>query len=215
MVDRSAVNDYVVENTGQADHPSAGGSDLQAVERNHIPGIWPLEGDYTVLMVPGGAQGTTVVQVIELEDQSIGWVSILLWLIAVHRLSDCLLRGAGGQNGIADCGKSHLCKEAQGLPLGTAAQVVADQVKGHERKPALPHLLRIQLSDTARGKVPRVRIWLFQGAVKGVKLLPTDNPFPPNFKRFRTRDNQRNIFHDAHRVGNILALNAITPGNSL
>ena len=60
MVDRSAVNDYVVENTGQADHPSAGGSDLQAVELGLIPGIWPLEGDYTVLMVPGGAQGATV-----------------------------------------------------------------------------------------------------------------------------------------------------------
>ena len=215
MVDRSAVNDYVVENTGQADHPSAGGSDLQAVERSLIPGIWPLEGDYTVLMVPGGAQGATVVQVIELEDQSIGWVSILPGLIAVHRLSDCLLRGASGQNGIADCGKSHLCNEAQGLPLGTAAQVVADQVKGHERKPALPHLLRIQLSDTARGKVPRVRIRLFQSTVKGVKLLPTDNPFPPNFKRFPTWDGQRDIFHDAHRVGDILALHAITAGNSL
>ena len=215
MIDRGAVDDHIIKNGGQADHPRAGRGDLQAAELGFVPGIRPLESSHPVFMVPGGAKGAAIGQVVELEDQPVRRVGILLGLIEVHRLTDSLLRGAGGQDGITHCSEPHLCQEAQGFPLGAAAQVVADQVKGHEGKPALPDLLRVQLSDAACGEVPRMCIRLVQSPVEGVKLLPADDAFPPDLKRLLTGNDKRDIFHNAHRVGDILALQAIAPGNRL
>ena len=96
MIDRGAVDDHIIKNGGQADHPRAGRGDLQAAELGFVPGIRPLESSHPVFMVPGGAKGAAIGQVVELEDQPVRRVGILLGLIEVHRLTDSLLRGAGG-----------------------------------------------------------------------------------------------------------------------
>ena len=56
MIDCITINDHIIENTGQADHPRAGSCNLQMAELGFIPGIRPFEGDHSVLMVTSGAQ---------------------------------------------------------------------------------------------------------------------------------------------------------------
>ena len=98
MVHRGAINLYIVEYPGEADHAGSGGSYLQSPEFGGIPGVRPFVGNQPVLVMAGGAQGTAIGQVIELENQTIRWVCVFLGLILIHRLLDYIFRGAGCQN---------------------------------------------------------------------------------------------------------------------
>jgi hypothetical protein len=86
-VDRCAVNDHIFEHAGQADHARAGRGRFEFQEGCFEQLVFPFQRNQPILMVSRGAEGTTVVEIIVLDNQTVDGI---FEGFRVETVQDCL-----------------------------------------------------------------------------------------------------------------------------
>ena len=85
-------------------------------------------------------------------------------------------------------------------------------------KPGISRFTRffVSLVKSPRRKIPGVGVGLLQVVVDFLEVLPRNHALAPNLERLLGGNGQRHIEERAHRVGHVLANDALpAPGNGL
>ena len=117
MIDGCAVNDHILELSGDGYHAGAGGGQFKAEELGFIQFISPFERHYAIFMMARRAQALTIGDIVIFDDKPIHGIGTLCRFEPVDDRSDLRLCGQIAQGEMMHHIESQIRQESKLLML--------------------------------------------------------------------------------------------------